>query len=278
MFPFYYYPLTAAEKTWRISIFLCRVYLAKLHSCCLPTKPWASRICLHHPGNLQEEETENRNLKTAPHPHLWQNEVSEKSCAVPALRGCRCLLALSLQSTSMLSLRCNKLSHWKILFLSPWEVGYLETVFWNTYIDNQLHSSVSVVTSPLSGGFPVLTVICSMLLHFPWAVSPSRGFSATYCPREKWCTLNLEAGRKGESRRWGGWLPPKVNYIGNHGSGNGHSTVCLFSTYIKLLLKCPSKDMPRLPWVCPSSVLYSGHKKNQITHSSGHGGILDLSI
>lgn len=200
--------------------------------------------------------------KDCPPPPSVTEEVSEKSCAVPALRGCCCLLALSLQSTSMLSLRCNKLSHWKILSLSPWEVGYLETVFWNTYIDNQLHSSVSVVTSPLSGGFPVPTVICSVLLHFPWAVSPSRGFSAAYCPREKWCTLSLEAGRKGESRRWGGWLPPKVNYIENHGSGNGHSTVCLFSTYIKLLLKCPSKDMPRLPWVCPSTVLYSGHKKS----------------
>lgn len=117
MFPFYYYPLTAAEKTWRISIFLCRVDLAKLHSCCLPTKPWASRIWLHHPGNLQEEETENRNLKTAPHPHLWQKKCQRNPVLCP-LSG-RCLLALSLQSTSMLSLRCNKLSHWKILFYLP---------------------------------------------------------------------------------------------------------------------------------------------------------------
>ena len=155
-------------------------------------------------------------LHTTPSPPLEAAEEegtqSRNSKAPPAVMGkdvkdipyCLALWhrvpPMSLGSTGVLSLRCYKLSYWKILFHLSGKLGYLETVFWLCFeidiLTTNDGSALCGVTP--SDHSPAPATMCSDL-HFHGNVTLPLGASQQLAgPREKWLT---ERGRRQKGRQ-----------------------------------------------------------------------------
>lgn len=173
------------------------------------------------------------------------------------------LLSCSVLGKHQRALRCNKLSYWKILFHLPGKLGYLETVFWNTYIDIQLYSSASVVKLPLSDHSPLLGSAQTLFTVTRMTVSPSAPLRCWLPPgRSDWTREEAEgesvrlalASEQSQAagRRWQG-ISQESDYVKKAGLCR-HLFHCLCPLCLLQVAPLkPFRGCSRIPWACPSS-------------------------